>query len=180
MASRLKNLPNCITVLRIIGTVGLLFVKPLTTKFYILYMLTGITDVLDGFLARKLNLTSNFGAKLDSVADLLFYAVTIILIMPVLFERLSFYIWIGVAVALTFRIAAYITAAIKFHRFASTHSYLNKITGLCVFSVPFFLLLAFAEPLCWMSCGIGILSSLHEFVAHLKSPVYKARKTIKT
>ena len=175
MSNKLKYLPNSITFLRIVGTMCLLFTKPLSTTFFVVYVITGITDVLDGFFARKLKLTSNFGAKLDSIADLLFYSFMIISIMPILFEKISVYIWIGVAVAVTFRLASYITAAIKFKKFASIHSYFNKITGFFVFSVPFILLLDFAEVLCWIVCFVGMLSSLYEFIYHLKSNMYKVK-----
>ena len=46
--------------------------------------ISGLTDALDGWLARKLRCESAFGAKLDSVADLLFYAVMIFRILPIL------------------------------------------------------------------------------------------------
>ena len=40
-----------------------------------IYTFAGLTDVLDGWLARKTGRASEFGARLDSVADLLFYSV---------------------------------------------------------------------------------------------------------
>ena len=70
MNEKLKNLPNSITVMRMVGTVSLLFTKPMSLCFYIVYTITGLTDVLDGFFARKFKVTSDFGAKLDSIAAL--------------------------------------------------------------------------------------------------------------
>ncbi len=70
MALALKNLPNFITAMRMVGTVALLLTEPLSVCFYVVYALTGITDALDGFIARKLKVTSELGAKLDSAADL--------------------------------------------------------------------------------------------------------------
>ena len=64
MQEKLKNLPNSITVMRMVGTVFLLFTKPMSLCFYIVYSLTGLTDVLDGFFARKLKVSSDFGANL--------------------------------------------------------------------------------------------------------------------
>ena len=52
--------------------------------FFAIYALTGLTDVLDGWIARKMGSASQFGAKLDSVADLIFYAVMLIMIFPIL------------------------------------------------------------------------------------------------
>ena len=65
-------IPNIITALRIAGTFGLIFTKTFSPVFYIVYFFTGITDFFDGFLARRLKVTSEFGAKLDSIADMFF------------------------------------------------------------------------------------------------------------
>ena len=148
MREKLKNLPNSITVMRMLGTVSLLFTRPMSLCFYIIYSITGLTDVLDGFIARKFKVTSEFGAKLDSIADLLFYSVMLILLIPVLWERLNKSIWFAVLIALALRITAYILSAVKYKEFASSHSVLNKITGLCVFAVPFILLTPYASEIC--------------------------------
>ena len=75
--NKIKNIPNFITMLRILGTICLFFVEPFTVAFFVIYSLAGITDVLDGFVARRLKATSEFGAKLDSASDLVFYAAMI-------------------------------------------------------------------------------------------------------
>ena len=54
MQEKLKNLPNSITVMRMVGTVSLLFTKPMSLLFYIVYCITGLVDVLDGFFALNL------------------------------------------------------------------------------------------------------------------------------
>ena len=97
---KLKYLPNYITCLRILGTGFLLFTKPLSVAFFITYLFTGVTDALDGFLARKLNIVSEFGAKLDSIADLLFYTVLLAKIFPALWETLPWVIWVVLAAVL--------------------------------------------------------------------------------
>ncbi len=162
-----KNIPNIITSLRIVGTFALLFTKPMTLWFYIIYISTGVTDLLDGFIARKLKITSEFGARLDSIADLLFYSVMIILLLPILWEALPMQLWIGVAIVLGFRLSAYITAAIKLGKFASSHSVFNKITGFLVFSLPFVLLIPYTVPICWVICLISGFASLKEFIEYL-------------
>ena len=172
MKEKIKYIPNFITALRIVGTASLLLTKPMSLWFYVVYLFTGLTDILDGFIARKFKLTSDFGAKLDSVADLLFYAVMLIMIFPVLLKKLPAAIWWGVALVLCLRLAAYITAAVKFRRFSSTHSILNKITGACVFAIPFIMKLPFAVPVCWAVCFVGGLGSFEELVRHLKNHSY--------
>ena len=163
----IKNIPNIITSLRIVGTFLLLFTKPLSLWFYVVYISTGITDVFDGFIARKLKITSEFGAKLDSIADLLFYSVMLILLLPILWETLPISLWIGVAVVLAFRLAAYITAAIKYGKFASSHSLFNKITSALVFLIPFIITNPYNVPLCWVICLISGFASFKEFIEYL-------------
>lgn len=69
------NIADIITLFRIAGTLSLIFLRPFSAGFFSVYALTGLTDVLDGWIARKTETASAFGARLDSIADLLFYAV---------------------------------------------------------------------------------------------------------
>lgn len=134
------NVADCITLLRIAGTVLLLALKPLSTEFFIVYALTGVTDILDGWIARKLKIADDFGAKLDSISDLLFYTVILVRLLPILIAKMPIRIWYIVTVIIFIRVSAYITAAVKYRRFASLHTYMNKFTGGAVFLVPFFLI----------------------------------------
>lgn len=149
-----KYLSNFITSLRIIGTACLLFIDPLTTLFYAVYTLSGVSDVLDGFLARKLKVTSELGSKLDSIADLLLYAVMLIKIFLVL------------------RLSSYLVAAVKYHRFASLHTYFNKLTGFSVFLVPYTVELPVFVPFCVVVCVIAGIAALYELRIHISSREY--------
>lgn len=166
------NIPNCITSVRIVGTAVLLFLPPLTALFFVIYTLCGISDVLDGWVARKTNSSSEFGAKLDSIADLLFYALVIIRLMPVLWKLLPTWIWYFVGGAVLVRLVAYLTAAIKFCRFSSLHTKMNKITGAAVFLLPYFLTLSCAETYCYIVVGIACLSSVEELLLHITRKEY--------
>ena len=91
-----KNLPNIISCLRIAGTVCLLLMEPLSALFLVIYTFTGLSDVLDGAIARKYGTTSELGAKLDSIADLLFYTLILIRIFPIMWATLPKKIWVMV------------------------------------------------------------------------------------
>lgn len=166
------NAANIITLLRIVGTISLLALQPLSKGFFLVYALTGLTDVLDGWIARKTKTAGDFGARLDSIADLLFYTVILIRLLPLLFAKLPNEIWYAVAVILCIRISAYITAAIKYHRFASVHTYLNKFTGVAVFLIPFLLVTDYAVTFCWIVSVIAAASSFEELVMHIRSKDY--------
>ena len=80
------NIPNLLTLLRI-ALIPLLFVIYVSNIKYamptaaIIFILAGITDWADGYLARKLNQTSAFGAFLDPVADKLIVVFALVLIV---------------------------------------------------------------------------------------------------
>ncbi|MBO4694276.1 MAG: CDP-alcohol phosphatidyltransferase family protein [Clostridia bacterium] len=167
-----KNLPNIITLLRFFGTLCILFLAPLKPPFFMVYTATGITELFDGYIARKMNLTSAFGAKLDSIADLLFYTVSLIKLLPTLIKNLPHFIWIIVALILILRTLSYIIAAIKFRRFASHHTWLNKITGLFVFAIPYLLVTPFSVPFCFSVCMMGVLSTAEDLYIHISSKEY--------
>ena len=63
---------NIITVSRIFLSLCLFVLSPSSVPFAVLYLLCGVTDVLDGFVARKLHTESEKGGMLDSTADLFF------------------------------------------------------------------------------------------------------------
>ncbi len=132
-----KNVANCFTALRIICTIIMLFLETLTLPFLVIYTIAGISDVVDGYLARKMKIESDFGRKLDSVADLSMYGVLFIKI----WDRLNIIlpdwnitgIWIIVAV----RIVNYLYVYIRHHAFAAVHTILNKLTGVFLFPLPY-------------------------------------------
>lgn len=163
------NTADIITLIRMAGTLLLLVVEPLTSSFFWLYGLTGVTDALDGWIARKTNTASDFGAKLDSAADLLFYAVMLLRLFPTLWILLPRQIWYVVAVIVMVRLSAYLVAAVKYRCFASLHTKMNKLTGLAVFLLPFFLATQFHIAYCWAVCVIGAVSSAQELLIHLCS-----------
>jgi len=161
------TLPNCITSLRILGTGALLLIEPLSAAFFVIYTLTGVTDVLDGYVARKTGCVTPFGAKLDSISDLLFYAVMLLRIFPVMWVRLPVEIWFAVGLILLIRVISYTVAASKTGEFASLHTYMNKFTGFAVFCVPYVILQPFAVPVCCTVCLIAALASAEELMIHL-------------
>ncbi len=167
-----KNIPNFITAARIIGTICLLFLDALSIPFYTVYTLAGISDVLDGWTARKLKVSSEFGAKLDSMADLLYYFVMAIKILPLLITKLSSEIWIAVGIILCLRLSSYLIAACKYKRFASLHTYMNKLTGAGVFLIPYTILVPIFIPFCAILSVIAGIASGEELLIHLRNKEY--------
>ena len=69
----MKNLANYISISRIILAILLLFTEPLSIYFFTIFILCGISDVLDGYIARNHGENTSFGAKLDSFGDIVFF-----------------------------------------------------------------------------------------------------------
>jgi CDP-diacylglycerol--glycerol-3-phosphate 3-phosphatidyltransferase len=159
---------NIITCARIVMSVALLFVPALSPAFYVLYLVAGFTDIIDGEVARRTGTTSTFGAKLDSVADLTFYSVSLIRMMPWLRKRLPGWIWYVVFAVLALRLSAYLVAAFRLHRFAAVHTIANKATGAMVFGVGPMLLLPWLTPYCLVLAAVATYSSAEELIMHLK------------
>ena len=78
--SDLKTIPNMLSISRLILIPAMLIPAyyiedELQARFVflIMFIIIGVTDKLDGTLARYLNQTSALGAKLDTIADMVFY-----------------------------------------------------------------------------------------------------------
>ena len=90
--------------------------------------------MIDGAVARKTGTVSEFGSKLDTVADIVFAAVCLIKVLPVLDVPVWLYVWIAV---IAFIKEENIAAGYIRHKgFISVHSVLNKLTGLLLFVFP--------------------------------------------
>ena len=77
----LLNIPNVLTALRALGVPIFLYLflvaeEPIVS--FVVIALGGITDYLDGKIARALKQTSDFGAKFDPTVDRLYIAAVII------------------------------------------------------------------------------------------------------
>ena len=131
----MKHIPNIITSLRILGAISLLLCNPTGAAFWVIYGICGISDMLDGYLARKLRSESKTGAVLDSVADICLVACCAIRLIPVL--QIPRWLWIWAAVIVAIKIVNQASALIVCKRFCFPHTRANKLTGLLLFiAVP--------------------------------------------
>lgn len=94
------NAADGVTVARMALSVVLVFLPLKSGGFHVVYALAGLADALDGWLARRMGTASDFGARLDSIADLLFYCALLIRLMPVLWASFPAEIWLALAVVL--------------------------------------------------------------------------------
>lgn len=166
------TIPNLITSTRIAGSIGLFFTDPMSVSFFVLYTLCGLSDAVDGWVARATKNTSDFGAKLDSVADLMFYTAMGVQVFPYLLRDLPIALWCVAGAVIFTRIMIYLFVAIKHHSFASIHTYMNKMTGFVIFVIPYFIVCAGTVLICSIVGVISSLATVEEFVIHLCSKEY--------
>ena len=125
---------NCITISRLLLSLALFAISPSTPLFTGFYLLCGVTDMLDGFIARKMHTESKLGELLDSVADLFFAASYVVKILPKL--HVPFWIWIWTAAIAAAKLYGILQRSQKEQRFCIAHSFFNKLTGLLIFLLP--------------------------------------------
>ena len=171
------NIADTVTAMRIAASLFLPFFHVQSIWFLVIYTFAGLTDVLDGWLARRTGTTSQFGARLDSIADLLFYGVLLFRLFPVLWQTLPVSIWYVVAAIVLVRLASYATAAVRYHQFASLHTWLNKLTGVGVFLLPYVFALSTGIVYSWVVCVLALAAALEELAIHLcRKTIFKERE----
>jgi CDP-diacylglycerol--glycerol-3-phosphate 3-phosphatidyltransferase len=102
--------------------------------FLIIYLLAGITDVADGYIARKYGWISRTGALLDSLADSVFYLV-ILLIIGIHFPSVITDNLLWISLIFIIKLASVITSLIRFKKIVFVHTLANKSFGLILFFI---------------------------------------------
>ena len=158
----IKHIANIVTGCRALGSVLLLFFPAFSVEFYIIYIICGFSDMIDGTIARKTNSTSELGAKIDTVADLAFITASLVKILPTF--NIPGWLWIWGIVIAIIKIGNIIWGYASEKQFISLHTIMNKITGLLLFLLP--LTLSFVE-LKYSSvivCSIATFAAIQEGV----------------
>ena len=151
----MKHLPNILSLLRMVGAVALLLSNVSSILFWVLFIVCGISDIADGWLARKLKCVTRTGALLDSLADICFVACLCPLLLPILELPQWLCLWAGVIVAI--KVVNQIFALVMYGCFQFPHTTANKITGFLLFiSVPMVL---------WSIVPIIIVAAIATFAA---------------
>lgn len=164
----MRNLPNALTILRIALCFPLLLVEPFTIAFFVLYSICGVTDMLDGFLARKFGCASPVGAKLDSAADFLLILVLLIRLLPAM--NLPVWLLWCIAGITLIKLCSLIVNVVRYKQFAFLHTYANKAVGFLLFCVPYgfpFWGITVGAVL----CVFAVVAAIEELVLCVTSPV---------
>ena len=151
---------DIITGIRIVLSIALLSCPTISPAFYVLYISAGATDMLDGAVARKTGTVSEFGSKLDTIADMVFAAVCLIKLLPVLHIQDRLYIWIAVIAFI--KLVNIAVGYIRLKEFVAVHSVLNKVTGCLLFIFPLTLTFIDVRYSTAAVCFIATAAAVHE------------------
>lgn len=131
--------------------------SPYSIPFAVMYLLCGISDVMDGFLARKLHTESKNGAMLDSVADLIFAVVYAVKILPLL--NIPLWIWIWTALIAAIKITGILLKSKKEQKLFIEHSFGNKLTGFLLFLLPLSVYIADVKYGAMLVCAVATVTA---------------------
>ena len=116
----MKRIPDLLSASRIALCLPLLLVDAMTLPFWVLYLIAGLTDMLDGFLARRWGVGSKFGARLDSLADFVFVLAVGYKLFPWL--KLPAMLWMMIGLIALVKIVNAISSYVVRHRIEYLHT----------------------------------------------------------
>ena len=128
--------------------------------FFVLYIVAGITDMIDGAVARKTGTVSAFGARLDTVADIVFTTVFLFKLLPVLDVPVWLCIWIAVIAVI--KVGNLAVGYLRQKKLISVHSILNKVTGGLLFIFPLTLAWIHFKYSAAVVCAVATVAAVHE------------------
>lgn len=155
-----KGLANALTICRIALSIALLIPATFSPAFFALYVLAGLTDMLDGYLARRTNSESELGAKLDSIADLILAVVCLAKLLPAI--DVPAWLWAWVAAIALVKVANVASGLVVEKRLVMPHTIANKAAGLVAFLVPFAIPLFGVTAPAVVACAVASFAAVQE------------------
>ena len=165
----MTQLPNIITLLRIADSLGLLLCDVTSVAYWIIYALCGISDIADGWLARKLRCVTMKGALLDSLADICFVACCAWKLLPKL--ELPQWLWLLAGVIVAIKVVNQLSALVMYGCCCFPHTLANKWAGFLLF---------IAVPITfWSIVPITIVASVATFAAVQEGHFIRTRNNMR-
>lgn len=155
---------NLITGIRILCALLLINCPIFSIWYYFFYLIGGISDILDGMVARKFGKETKLGAQFDTIADIIFSVVVIVQVMRVISLPLWLIIWI-VCIAII-KVVSVISGFFYYKKFVSEHTIMNKICGILLFAAPLCIVQFPLQPvvmLTVLTCGVATFAAVQEY-----------------
>ena len=116
--------------------------------------------MIDGTIARKTNSATEWGAKIDTAADLAFVTASLIKLLPT--TPIPQWLWAWGAVIAIIKIANILWGYATQKQFVALHTMLNKLTGLLLFLLPLTLSFIDLKYSFIAVCTIATCAAIHE------------------
>ena len=179
----MKLIPDLLSASRIALCLPLLLVDAMTVPFWVLYVTAGTTDMLDGFLARRWDVESKFGARLDSLADLVFVLAVGYKLFP--YPKLPIALWMMIGLIALVKVSNAISAYMVKRRIECMeqreppnlfgwpsrdrqrqsqflHTKANKLTGFLLFVGMMTIGQSYFIPVAWAIACIALFAAIQE------------------
>ena len=156
----MKRIPDLLSMSRIVLCLPLLMVDAMTVPFWVLYVIAGLTDILDGFLARRWGVESKLGARLDSLADFVFVLTVGYKFFPLL--KLPATLWMMIGLIALIKVANAISSYMVKRRIEFLHTRANKLTGFLLFVGMMAIGQSYFVPVAWVIACIALFAAIQE------------------
>lgn len=156
------SIPNIITISRAVMAIILLAVAPFSTIFYMLYTLCGLSDIADGYIARRTGKESKSGEILDSLADMVFVAIMFIIMVPFI----KWYAWVisWIIIIVLVRFLSLFVRYIKKRMLTPLHSTMNRVSGILLFVFIYLFEIMDTDMLILILCCFTTIAAVDELV----------------
>ena len=155
-----QYIANSLTGCRIIFSVIRGFFSVFSFEIFLMYTICGITDMLDGLIARKTKSATVIGSYWDSFADFVFILSALIIILPAI--NVSVWLWMWISLIAVIKIANVLLGFVRRKKILVEHTFMNRLTGLLLFLLPFtfsFIELKYSTALV---CSVATLAAIQE------------------
>ena len=156
----MRQVPDLLSALRIALCLPLLLVDAMTVPFWVIYVIAGTTDMLDGFLARRWGVESKFGARLDSLADFVFVLAAGYKLFPWL--KLPAVLWIMTGLIALVKASNAISSYVVKHKIEFLHTKANKFTGFLLFFGVMAIGQSYFIPVAWVIAYFALFTAIQE------------------
>jgi len=155
-----------LSIIRIVFSLFIIIVAKNNRLLFVIVLLCGLTDVLDGYIARKYKVESKLGAKLDSLGDYTFFLMLV----------LYFFIWrlnliednsIFIVIVIMVRLSSLLVCWIKNKKVYSLHNIANKVTGLLLYVGILIEIVVERKDIVIFLLVISLISALEELMIML-------------
>ena len=123
-------------------------------------IVAGLTDIIDGTVARKTGTVSEFGSKLDTLADFFLVVICLIKLLPIFHIPVWIYLWIAVIALI--KAVNLISGYVMRKQLVTLHTVMNKLTGILLFVLPMTLSILDLQYSALVVCAVATFAAIQE------------------